>query len=145
MSESNLSKFNFISNNDNVNTDLIRINNVTENNQFDFDNNSFMGSFYNIEKNKKKKNKRKLQYSLNQLMKLNPYHYVSTRVRYNNAIQMEKISEKLSNVNSFKPHQSSKSNNHFFTNSNKKINTKIVTSVRVRFNDNLTYKGGLVW
>jgi hypothetical protein len=145
MSESNLSKFNFISNNDNVNTDLIRINNVTENNQFDFDNNSFMGSFYNIEKNKKKKNKRKLQYSLNQLMKLNPYHYVSTRVRYNNAIQMEKISEKLSNVNSFKPHQSSKSNNHFFTNSNKKINTKIIKSVRVRFNDNLAYKGGLVW
>ena len=145
-SVSNTSKNNYMSNNDNDSNNFIRINNVTENNQFDLNNNSFLGSFYNIEKNQKKKNKRLVQYSLNQLMKLNPYHYVSTRVRYNNAIQMEKISEKLSNVNSFKPNQISTFKNNFFTNSNKKkINTKVVKSVRVRFNKNLSYKGGLVW
>ena len=58
---------------------------------------------------------------------------------------MEKISEKLSNVNSVKPNQVSTFQNNFFKNSYKKINTKVVKTVRVRFNKNLSYKGGLVW
>ena len=44
-----------MSNNDNDSNNFIRINNVTENNQFDLNDNSFLGSFYNIEKNKKRK------------------------------------------------------------------------------------------
>ena len=98
-----------------------------------------------IKKNKNKKN-RNIQYSLKQLMKLNPYHYVSTRVRYNNAVEMEKISEKLSNVNSVKPNQKTTSKLHFFKNDfNKKVNTKLLKTVKVQFNNNLSYKGGLVW
>ena len=70
-------------------------------------------------------------------MKLNPYHYVSTRVRYNNAVEMEKISEKLSNVNSVKPNQK--------TDLNKKVNTKLLKTVKDQFNNNLSYKSGLIW
>ena len=125
------------------NNDIIKINN----NSFD-DHNFMINDFNNLSIIKKQKNKKKrnFQYSLKQLIKLNPYHYVSTRVRYNNAIEMEKISEKLSKVNSVKPNQKTTSKLHFFKNNfNKKVNTKLLKGVKVQFNNNLSYKGGLVW
>ena len=80
---------------------------------------------------------------IQQLMKFNPYHYVSTRVRYNDAVEMKVISEKLSDVNSVKRNQVSTYQNNFFK--NKKINTKIIKTFKVNFNKNLSYKGGLIW
>ena len=55
---------------------------------------------------------------------------------------MEKISEKLSNVNSIKPNQKITSKNNFFKNN---LNQKIIKTVKVQFNNNLSYLGGLIW
>ena len=146
MSVSNTSKNN-ISNNyeNNYNNEHLRIDNIPKENNYNSKDNLLIRNFFSSDKNKQMKSKRKVHYSLKQLIKLNPYHYVSTRVRYNNAIQMEKISEKLSNINSFKQNQVSAFNTRFFKNYNKKLNSKVIKTVRVGFNNSLSYKGGLVW
>ena len=115
--------------------------------QKDYKNTPFLDNVIKQYENKKKyKSKRSIQYSLKQLMKMNPYHYVSTRVRYNNAIEMGKISEKLSNVNSVKPSQQTTFKNNFFKeNFHQNINTKVIKTVKVQFNNNFSYQGGLVW
>ena len=124
---------------------IIRINNSFDKSNYEYKDNSFLDTFI-IPNKKKKKHKRNIKYSLEQLMKLNPYHYVSTRVRYNNAIEMKKISEKLSHVNSVKPYHKISSQNNFFTHDfNKKRNAKIIKTVKVQFNNNLSYLGGFVW
>ena len=65
--------------------------------------NSSMNSFRGHSDNYKIKNLKKLsidrKYCLKQLMNFNPYHYVSSMVKYCNSIEMKNISEKLSNVN----------------------------------------------
>ena len=119
-------------------------NNSSEKIKYDYYNNSYLeSSNISNEIKKKLKNKNHINYSLQQLMKLNPYHYVSTRVRYNDAVEMKVISEKLSDVNSVKKNQASTYQNNFFK--NKKINTKIIKTFKVNFNNNLSYKGGLIW
>ena len=119
-------------------------NNSSEKIKYDYYNNSYLeSSDLSNEVKKKFKSKKHINYSLQQLMKFNPYHYVSTRVRYNDAIEMKVISEKLSDVNSVKKNQASTYQNNFFK--DKKINTKIIKTFKVNFNNNLSYKGGLIW
>ena len=119
-------------------------NNSSEKIKYDYYNNSYLeSSDLSNEVKKKFKSKKHINYSLQQLMKFNPYHYVSTRVRYNDAVEMKVISEKLSDVNSVKKNQASTYQNNFFK--NKKINTKIIKTFKVNFNNNLSYKGGLIW
>ena len=78
-------------------------NDSSEKIKYDYYNNSYLeSSNISNEIKKKLKNKKHINYSLQQLMKFNPYHYVSTRVRYNDAVEMKVISEKLSDVNSVK-------------------------------------------
>ena len=132
--------------NDDNNDKYLGVNNSFDNGNDIKENNILDNILNQFEGNKKHKSKRNIQYSLKQLIKFNPYHYVSTRVRYNNAIEMEKISEKLSNVNSVKPYQKSSTKNFFFKGDiNRKINAKLLKTVKVHFNNNLSYKGGLVW
>lgn len=128
------------------NDKIIKINSY-DTSQRDYQNTSFLDNVMKQYENKKNyKSKRNIKYSLNQLMKMNPYHYVSTRVRYNNAIEMGKISEKLSNVNSVKPYQKTTFKNNFFKeNFHQNINTKVLKTVKVQFNNNFSYQGGLVW
>ena len=128
--------------NKDTNDNLIRINNSLDTTKSNQENSILDNVIEQFDKNKKHKSKRNIQYSLKQLIKLNPYHYVSTRVRYNNAIEMEKISEKLSNVNSVKPYQKATTKNFFFKGN---FNTKLLKAVKVEFNNNLAYKGGSVW
>ena len=134
-------KIKSVSKNNISDNNLIRINNSFDNTDDEDKKNSILDNII-IPKKKKYKNKRNVPYSLKQLIQLNPYHYVSTRVRYNNAIAMEKISEKLSNVNSVKPNQKITSKNNFFKNN---LNQKIIKTVKVQFNNNLSYLGGLIW
>ena len=134
--------------NDYSNSNNNSLNNSLNKDKYNFKkNNSFLESFMTSKDDifqKRTFNKRRINYSLNQLMKLNPYHYVSTRVRYNNAIEIKKISEKLGDVNSEEQNKIiSTYKTHFFK--NKKINSKIIKTFKVNFNNNLSYKGGLVW
>ena len=134
--------------NDYSNSNNNSLNNSLNKDKYNFKkNNSFLESYMTSKDDifqKRTFNKRRINYSLNQLMKLNPYHYVSTRVRYNNAIEIKKISEKLGDVNSEEQNKIiSTYKTHFFK--NKKINSKIIKTFKVNFNNNLSYKGGLVW
>ena len=73
LSVSNTSKNNYKYNDDNNNNDIIRINNISERSNYDYKDKSLLGDYFYSEINKKKKNKKNVQYSLKQLMKLNPY------------------------------------------------------------------------
>ena len=112
--------------------------------------NSFKGNIYNYKNKYYRKHLKKLsidrKYGLKQLMNFNPYHYVSSMVKYCNSIEMKNISEKLSNVNGASFNRKSTSQQLFFKNENN-INrkNKVINSVSVSMNNNLTIKGGLVW
>ena len=117
-----------------INEEQIKIDLQTKQNGHEFVklfNNSYLeSSDLSNEVKKKFKSKKHINYSLQQLMKFNPYHYVSTRVRYNDAVEMKVISEKLSDVNSVKKNQASTYQNNFFK--NKKINTKIIKTFKMK-------------
>ena len=100
-------------------------------------------SVYN--KNNKTENKKKTKYSLNQLMQLNPYYLIPSKVKYCNAIEMQKISERLSHVDGVNFNKKTTSQRHFFKTDSAKFNTKIIDSYSVSFNNNVNHKGGLVW
>ena len=101
-------------------------------------------------KNKIKKNLKKFnterKYGLKQLMNLNPYHYVSSMVRYCNSIEMKNISEKLSTVNGATFNRKATSKLLFFKNEKNNIRkNKVINSFSVAMNDNLSFKGEFVW
>ena len=81
-------------------------------------------------------------------MTLNPYHYVSSMVKYCNSIEMKNISEKLSTVNGAVFNKKATSKQLFFknenNNNNKRVN-KVIESFLVSYTNNLSLKGGLVW
>lgn len=86
------------------------------------------------------------KYGLKQLMTFNPYHYVSSMVRYCNSVEMKNISEKLSEVNGAIFNKKATSKQLFFKNkNNNKRKNKVINSVSVSMNNNLSVKGGFVW
>ena len=98
-----------------------------------------------IKKNLKKFNTKR-KYGLKQLMNLNPYHYVSSMVRYCNSVEMKNISEKLSTVNGAIFNRKATSKLLFFKNEKNNIRkNKVINSFSVAMNDNLSFKGGFVW
>ena len=139
-------------NQQNKNTDYYISDNLNNyrKNEKNISKNSSMNSFRGHSDNYKIKNLKKLsidrKYCLKQLMNFNPYHYVSSMVKYCNSIEMKNISEKLSNVNGASFNRKSTSQQLFFKNGNNvKKNNKVINSVSVSMNNNLTIKGGLVW
>ena len=94
-----------------------------------------------------KKFNTKRKYGLKQLMELNPYHYVSSMVRYCNTIEMKKISEKLSTVRGATFNKKATTQYQFFKNkkSNNKCLNKVISCATVSFNDNLTHTAGFIW
>ena len=101
-------------------------------------------------KNKIKKNLKKFnterKYGLKQLINLNPYHYVSSKVRYCNSVEMKNISEKLSTVNGATFNRKAISKLLFFKNEKNNIRkNKVINSFSVAMNDNLSFKGEFVW
>lgn len=101
-------------------------------------------------KNKIKKNLKKFnterKYGLKQLINLNPYHYVSSKVRYCNSVEMKNISEKLSTVNGATFNRKATSKLLFFKNEKNNIRkNKVINSFSVAMNDNLSFKGEFVW
>ena len=114
-------------------------------------NNSYNNNFLIKAKNKFKNKRKKL--TLRELMELNPYHYVSNKVKYSNSIQMKKISEKLGNIHGADFNIKAKSQRHFFRgqsyknklSKSQKKNNRVINSFQVIFNTNLSHKSGLVW
>jgi len=103
-----------------------------------------------IFKNKIKKNLKKFKtqrkYGLKQLMNFNPYHYVSSMVRYCNSIEMKNISEKLSTVSGAMFNRKATSKQLFFKNENNiKRKNKVINTISVSMNNNLSFKGEFVW
>ena len=110
--------------------------------------NEYSPNYCNTFKKKLKQFKTERKYGLKQLMTFNPYHYVSSRVRYCNSIEMKNISEKLSTVNGAVFNRKATSKQLFFknenNNNNKRVN-KVIDSCFVSYNNNVPLKGGLVW
>ena len=79
-------------------------------------------------------------------MNLNPYHYVSSMVRYCNSVEMKNISEKLSTINGATFNRKATSKLLFFKNEKNNIRkNKVINSFSVAMNDNLSFKGEFVW
>ena len=143
--------------------DLIPINRTFSNQNIE-DEKNYLNTNYNINKDSTKNllynyskiqniathknyNKHKKNYSLNDLMKLNPYHSVSSKVKFSDNIEMKDISEKLTELdnnrikvkNSYKP--------LFFKNSNLKNNKlrKMINSFFVQFEDKISHEGDFIW
>ena len=130
------------------NNDFI-INNIVDNGN----NNSSNNSNYKSLKTKKLKaskkfDKYKRKYTLNELMKLNPYHLVSNQVKFSDSEEMKNISEKLSKLNNNKTRNNKYSYKPlFFKNSflkNKKLG-KMVKNYFVQYNDNVSYNSDFIW
>ena len=107
--------------------------------------------FYNIKKHMINVNKPG-HYSLKKLMELNPYHSVPKNVKYCNLVDIKKISEQLSHVSGIVHSREVKTKRHFFkgdmhfTNNKHYINSKIINSFTVTYNNNYSWnKGELVW
>ena len=111
-------------------------------------NNSF-SNFSKINKNQtsKKLNKHKRRYTLNELMKLNPYHLVSDKVKYSNTEEMKKISEKLLELNTNDINNKSSNKSFFFKNSKMKNNKigKMINSFFVQLNEKIYYESDFIW
>ena len=125
-------------------------NNYIANNYNIKDNNSSYNSYSNNQCLKiynPRKNKKKRKYTLNELMKLNPYHLVPEKVIYNDSVETEKISEKLLELNSSKINIKKRNKSFFFKNSNMKNNRlgKMVNSFFVQLNGKITYETDFVW
>jgi hypothetical protein len=85
-------------------------------------------------------------------MELNPYHSVPKNVKYCNLVDIKKISEQLSHVSGIVHSREVKTKRHFFkgdmhfTNNKHYINSKIINSFTVTYNNNYSWnKGELVW
>ena len=85
--------------------------------------------------------------TLNELMEINPYHYVSSKVKFSKVIEMGIISEKLGDMDSGNKNHIVKNNLNFFRdNSSKKTkNNRVIDTFQVSYNKNLLHKSGLVW
>ena len=110
-------------------------------------NSSGFSSIYKTKfKNNLKKLKTQRKYGLKQLVSFNPYHYVSKSVRYCNSVEMKNISEKLCNVNGATFNKKATSKLLFFKNENNNTKKrKVINSFAVSMNNNLSFKGGMVW
>ena len=112
-------------------------------------NNSF-SNYSKIDKNEKikKRKKPKRSHTLNELMLLNPYHLISGKVKYSNPGEMEKISEKLKELNSSKVNNIQLENKtYFFKNSNMKNNKigKLINTSYVQLNEKILYESDFIW
>ena len=85
--------------------------------------------------------------TLNELMEINPYHYVSSKVKFSKVIEMGIISEKLGDMDSGNKNHIAKNNLNFFRdNSSKRTkNNRVIDTFQVSYNKNLLHKSGLVW
>lgn len=92
-------------------------------------------------------NRRLKKLSLHELMEINPYHYVSSKVKFNKVIEMGIISEKLGDMNSGNSNSIAKNNNTFFRGkpSKKAKTNRLIDTFQVSYNKNLLHKSGLVW
>ena len=91
---------------------------------------------------------RNSQYSLKELIQLNPYHSVSKMVKYCNTVQMKKISEQLSRVNGINYSREATSKARFFLNDKEqknKKNIRLINTYTVYFNDENIDREELVW
>ena len=109
-------------------------------------------SFYNYSnistyRSKQKSNKNKRKYNLNILMKLNPYHLVSTKVKYSNYIDMKDISNKLTELDDGGIKIRRAETPLFFKNSNIKKNKigKMINSSFVQFNRKISHECDFIW
>lgn len=109
-------------------------------------------SFYNYSnistyRSKQKSNKNKRKYNLNILMKLNPYHLVSTKVKYSNYIDMKDISNKLTELDDGGIKIRRTETPLFFKNSNIKNNkiSKMINSSFVQFNQKISHECDFIW
>lgn len=109
-------------------------------------------SFYNYSnistyRSKQKSNKNKRKYNLNILMKLNPYHLVSTKVKYSNYIDMKDISNKLTELDDGGIKIRRTETPLFFKNSNIKNNKigKMINSSFVQFNQKISQECDFIW
>ena len=109
-------------------------------------------SFYNYSnistyRSKQKSNKNKRKYNLNILMKLNPYHLVSTKVKYSNYIDMKDISNKLTELDDGGIKIRRTETPLFFKNSNINNNKigKMINSSFVQFNQKISHECDFIW
>ena len=144
--------------------DLMPLNITTSNQKFETDekyflknsnnnnysaNNSFSNySKINTKEEIKEIKKNKRNYTLSELMSLNPYHLVSGQVKYSNPEEMEKISEKLKELNNNEINNNILENKtYFFKNSNLKNNKigKLINSTYVQLNEKIDYESDFIW
>ena len=92
-------------------------------------------------------NRRLKKLSLHELMELNPYHYVSTKVKFSKRIEMGLISEKLGDMDRGNSKFIAQNNISFFPGklTKKSKNTRVIDTFQVSYNNNLLHKSGLVW
>ena len=92
-------------------------------------------------------NRRLKKLSLHELMEINPYHYVSNKVKFSKRIEMGLISEKLGDMDSGNSKFIVKNNISFFPGklSKKSKNNRVIDTFQVSYNNNLLHKSGLVW
>ena len=109
--------------------------------------NSFLNYTIKSNESNKKLNKHKRNYSLHQLMELNPYRLVDDKVKYSNPSEMKKISQKLMELNSVSVNNKISYEPFFFKNSIMKDNKigKMIKGSFVQFNDNIFYESDLIW
>ena len=126
---------------------------ITDSNYLDknFNNNNYTSnnSFSNIPiiKTGKQLNKHKKNYSLNELIKLNPYHLVPEKVLYSDNVETEKISEKLTELNTKRINIKNSNKTFFFKYSNMKNNKigKMLNNFLVQFNGKISYETDFIW
>ena len=87
------------------------------------------------------------KFTLKELMDINPYHYVPSKVKFSKIIEMGLISEKLGDMDSVITHHIAKNNMNFFIDksSKKSKNNRVIDTFQVSYNKNLLHKSGLVW
>ena len=87
------------------------------------------------------------KFTLKELMDINPYHYVPSKVKFSKIIEMGLISEKLGDMDSGITHHIAKNNMNFFIDksSKKSKNNRVIDTFQVSYNKNLMHKSGLVW
>ena len=92
-------------------------------------------------------NRRLKKLSLHELMEINPYHYVSNKVKFSKRIEMGLISDKLGDMDSGNSKFIAKNNISFFPgkSSKKSKNNRVIETFQVSYNKNLLHKSGLVW
>ena len=96
---------------------------------------------------RKKLNGHKKLYNLEVLMQLNPYHLVSTKVKYSKYIYMKDISQKLTELDDGGIKIRGSSKPLFFKNSKMKNNkiSKLINSFFVQFNQKVTNECDFIW